>query len=74
MLHSIISVEQSGFVKGWLIHDNIFLAQELMHSLKKKVQGSKIVTKLDMHKAYDIVSWLALTKIIRKCSVLVKDG
>lgn len=36
-LPSIISPEQSSFVKGKIINDNIFLAQELIQSIKRKL-------------------------------------
>src|SRR5436190_11444030 len=66
VLPDIISPEQSGFVKGRIINDNILLAQELVQSIKKKVRGSNIVIKLDLSKAYDSISWLSLIKILRK--------
>lgn len=65
-LPQLISPEQSGFVKGRLIQDNILLSQKLLQSINKKVHGSNIVLNLDMHKAYDSVHWTALTMIMRK--------
>lgn len=62
----IISENQSGFVKGRVIQDNILLAQELMHHLSKRVSGSNIAIKLDMAKAFDKVSWFFLIKVLRK--------
>ena len=66
ILPSIISPEQSGFVNGRCINDNILLAQELVQSLKKKTRGSNLLMKLDMTKAYDLVSWLAIIRVLRK--------
>src|SRR5436190_24030213 len=66
VLPDIISPEQSGFVKGRVINDNILLAQELVQSIRKKVRGSNIIIKLDLSKAYDFISWLALLKVLRK--------
>src|SRR3954468_10137378 len=66
ILQFIISKEQSGFVKGRMINDNILLAQELIQSLKKKVRGGNMVMKLDISKAYDTLSWLALLRTMRK--------
>ncbi|KAJ6822072.1 uncharacterized protein M6B38_390150 [Iris pallida] len=53
LLPKIISVEQSGFVNGRGIIDNIFLAQELISQMSHKNRGRNIATKLDMEKAYD---------------------
>lgn len=65
-LPRIISPQQSGFVPGRVIHENVLLAQELMHSLKKpNVRGWNVVLKLDMAKAYDRLSWFALIKVLR---------
>lgn len=50
ILPLIISPEQSGFVKGRNITENILLAQELLHKLDS---GSNVMIKLDMAKAYD---------------------
>lgn len=66
VLPDIISPEQSGFVYGRIIQDNIFLAQELIQSIRKKVRGGNIVIKLDMHKTYDSVNLLVLIKTMRK--------
>src|SRR3954466_3800818 len=52
-------------VKGRNINDNILLAQELVQSIKK-TRGFNIILKLDMSKAYDSISWLALIKVLRK--------
>src|SRR4051812_48810513 len=52
---TLISKEQSGFVKGRNIQDNILLAQKMIHELKRKVRGSNVAVKLDMKKAYDSV-------------------
>ncbi|XP_019264876.1 PREDICTED: uncharacterized protein LOC109242481 [Nicotiana attenuata] len=51
ILPNLISDNQSGFVKGRLITENILLAQELVHGIKKNNQGGNIVIKLDMPKA-----------------------
>lgn len=60
VLPHVISPTQSGFIKGRLIQDNILLAQELMSYLGKRVNGSNIVLKLDVAKAFDRVSWFFL--------------
>jgi hypothetical protein len=50
-----------------MITNNILLAYESIHAIKKKrgKQGLCVV-KLDMHKAYDRVEWYSLKKIMLK--------
>lgn len=42
---------------GRVIHDNILLVQELVHDLNRRTHGNNFVLKLDMAKAYDMMSW-----------------
>lgn len=64
ILPGIISLEQSGYVEGRQILDNILLAQEMIHSLHaRKVPG--MLMQLDLSKAYDKVSWTYLEAILK---------
>ncbi|XP_060210413.1 uncharacterized protein LOC132637320 [Lycium barbarum] len=65
LLPKLISYNQSGFVKGRLITDNILLAQEIVHDIAKTNKGGNIVIKLDMAKAYDRLSWKLLIGVIK---------
>lgn len=59
ILPEIISKNQSAFVPGRSITDNVLLAFEMIHHMKQKKSGSvgEITLKLDISKAYDRVSW-----------------
>ena len=68
ILPNIISKHQSAFTKNQSIFDNILVAFETLHSMKKHKTGKTgyIVVKLDMSKAYDRVEWAFLEEIMRK--------
>lgn len=59
VLDKIISPNQSAFVPGRMIQDNIIVANEAFHFLKTHVRGKKpsLGVKLDFNKAYDRVQW-----------------
>ncbi|PKU75977.1 integrator complex subunit 11 [Dendrobium catenatum] len=64
ILSRIISINQTGFVKGRSIFDNILLAQEVVHDLNVKGNDGNIIFKLDITKAYDNLKWNYLYKIL----------
>ena len=53
LLPYLISLPQSGFIKGRMISDNYLLAQEIISGISRKNRGGNVALKLDMAKAYD---------------------
>ncbi|KAL9691024.1 hypothetical protein QQ045_011441 [Rhodiola kirilowii] len=64
-LDKIISPEQSGFLQGRNIHENIGLAHDLTHELHAKRRGGNVIIKLDMAKAYDRISWGFIISVLQ---------
>ncbi|KAJ3685462.1 hypothetical protein LUZ61_014626 [Rhynchospora tenuis] len=62
-ISTLISNEQTGFVKGRLISENFNTARELIgHISKSKVEA--VMFKLDFYKAFDSVSWSFLFNVL----------
>lgn len=66
LMHKLITPNQTGFIKGRSITENIMLTQDMIHNINKPSDHGNVVLKLDMTKAYDRVSWEYLCQILRQ--------
>lgn len=58
IMQLLVQPQQVSFIKGRSITDNIIIAQEVIHSMRRK--GGKtgwMATKIDLEKAFDRLSW-----------------
>ncbi|KAF7142421.1 hypothetical protein RHSIM_Rhsim05G0208700 [Rhododendron simsii] len=75
-LPSIVSENQSAFVGGCQVTDNVLIAHELTHYIKHKHFGTQGVAafKLDMAKAYDRIEYsyleMVMTQLDQDCEAL----
>lgn len=63
-LINLVSVNQSAFVPGRRISDNILLTQELMHNYHLDRGLPRCAFKVDIQKAYDTADWGFLNAIL----------
>ena len=65
VLPSILSQEQSTFITGRVIADNVLLTQKIFPSLGNRHEGKKLMAiKLDVERAYDRMRWGFLKKVM----------
>nr|XP_043625437.1 uncharacterized protein LOC122596855 [Erigeron canadensis] len=62
----IDNINQSAFISGRNIQDNILVAQELLRGYNRKGGPKRCSLKIDIAKAYDTVSWVFLETILTK--------
>lgn len=63
LLPTVVPVEQSGYVEGRKILNNIIQAHDVMPSLKNNRKVSMIM-KLDLAKAYDKLNWSYIRRVV----------
>ena len=67
LLPDLIGPQQTSFVSGRHIIENIVIAQEVIHTIKKKIGGKTMVAvKVDLEKAYDRLSWCFIQETLKE--------
>ncbi|PWA88072.1 reverse transcriptase domain, Reverse transcriptase zinc-binding domain protein [Artemisia annua] len=65
-LKKLVDLNQSAFIEGRLIQDNILITQELLKGYDRKNGPKRCCLKIDLAKAYDTVEWSFLKEILGK--------
>ncbi|GKD67491.1 hypothetical protein Tco_1309599 [Tanacetum coccineum] len=58
VLGKLVNINQSAFVAGRQIQDNILLTQELLKGYDRKGGPSRVAFKIDIQKAYDTITYV----------------
>ncbi|KAI9187392.1 hypothetical protein LWI28_027606 [Acer negundo] len=61
----IISPQQFGFIRDQHIEDCIALASNCVNMLQKKFYGGNLAIKIDIRKAFDILDWSFLCRVLQ---------
>ncbi|XP_071733554.1 uncharacterized protein [Rutidosis leptorrhynchoides] len=64
VLDDLVDENQSAFIPGRQISDNVLLAQELMRGYNWKKGKGRCAFKIDIQKAYDTVNWEFMRSIL----------
>ncbi|GJR75133.1 RNA-directed DNA polymerase, eukaryota, reverse transcriptase zinc-binding domain protein [Tanacetum coccineum] len=65
-LKKLVQNNQSAFIPGRVIQDNIMISQEILRGYGRKKGQKRCAMKIDLQKAYDTVSWNFLETILIK--------
>ncbi|WCJ29361.1 DNAse I-like superfamily protein [Euphorbia peplus] len=57
VINQLVCVNQSAFILGRSIADNILLAHELIRNYHRVSEGKSCAMKIDLKKAYDSIDW-----------------
>ncbi|GJZ08736.1 RNA-directed DNA polymerase, eukaryota, reverse transcriptase zinc-binding domain protein [Tanacetum coccineum] len=63
-LGNLVSCNQSAFIPGRHIQDNILLTQKIIRGYNRKGGPKRMAFKIDIQKAYDTVNWDFLKKVL----------
>ncbi|CAN0914973.1 Transposon TX1 uncharacterized 149 kDa protein [Linum grandiflorum] len=68
IMPNLVAEEQSAFVTGRSIVDNILIAFETLHGMKlrRRAKHGEVAIKIDISKAYDRVDWRYLEEILKQ--------
>ncbi|GJZ23567.1 RNA-directed DNA polymerase, eukaryota, reverse transcriptase zinc-binding domain protein [Tanacetum coccineum] len=69
VLGKLVGENQSAFIEGRQITDNILLSQELFKGYNRKQKIKKVAFKIDLQKSYDTISWDFLREILFSVNV-----
>lgn len=66
----VVSLSQLGFIPRRNIHENLVLAEEILHNMHKRQGGNGFFAiKVDLDKAYDNISWNFVDKVLVKVGI-----
>ena len=70
MLSDLVSPFQASFISGRCIQDNILIAQEMIHSMRK-MRGRRgfFAIKIDFEKAYDRLRWSFIQNVLEDVGI-----
>nr|GEW58267.1 hypothetical protein [Tanacetum cinerariifolium] len=63
-LSKVVSLTQSAFIPERHIQDNILITHELLIGYNRKNGAKRYAMKIDIHKAYDTISWDFLREVM----------
>jgi len=73
VLPKLIAPTQSSFVPGRQISDNIIIAQDMLHTMRRKQgQVGYMAVKIDLEKAYDRLRWPFIHETLLEAAFLSK--
>lgn len=69
-MDKVVSPNHTSFIPNRNIHENIVEAQKLIHSMNK-LKGNKgfFAIKLDLAKAYDMMNWSYVEKVLKEVNI-----